>query len=115
MPDVFTKAKRSEVMSRIRGRGNRDTELRMILQDQAAARPCVRTRGWSEFLEIEVIARQAEVFDDVGDDSARHVTRVPRERDEAIGAKWVGVMPVAARGAEKFAADFAQPLFELAA
>ena len=27
MPDVFTKAKRSQVMSRIRGRGNRDTEL----------------------------------------------------------------------------------------
>ena len=30
MPDIFTKAKRSEVMARIRGRGNRDTELRMI-------------------------------------------------------------------------------------
>jgi DNA mismatch endonuclease (patch repair protein) len=27
MPDVFTKAKRSEVMSRIRGSGNRDTEI----------------------------------------------------------------------------------------
>jgi len=27
MADVFTKAKRSEVMSRIRGRGNRETEL----------------------------------------------------------------------------------------
>ena len=27
MPDVFTKAKRSVVMSRIRGRGNKDTEL----------------------------------------------------------------------------------------
>jgi DNA mismatch endonuclease (patch repair protein) len=27
MADVFTKTKRSEVMSRIRGRGNRDTEL----------------------------------------------------------------------------------------
>jgi DNA mismatch endonuclease (patch repair protein) len=27
MPDVFTKAKRSEVMSRIRGRGNKDTEV----------------------------------------------------------------------------------------
>ena len=27
MPDVFTKAKRSEVMSRIPGRGNKDTEL----------------------------------------------------------------------------------------
>ena len=26
-PDVFTKAKRSEVMSRIRSRGNKDTEL----------------------------------------------------------------------------------------
>jgi DNA mismatch endonuclease (patch repair protein) len=27
MPDVFTKRKRSEVMSRIRGRGNKDTEI----------------------------------------------------------------------------------------
>ena len=27
MSDVFTKSKRSEVMSRIRGRGNKDTEL----------------------------------------------------------------------------------------
>ena len=31
MPDVFTKKKRSEVMSRIRGRGNRDTELALII------------------------------------------------------------------------------------
>ncbi len=30
MPDVFTTTKRSEVMSRIRGSGNRDTELRLI-------------------------------------------------------------------------------------
>ena len=30
MPDVFTKQKRSEVMARIRSRGNKDTELRMI-------------------------------------------------------------------------------------
>jgi DNA mismatch endonuclease (patch repair protein) len=29
MPDVFTKQKRSEVMSRIRGKGNKDTELTM--------------------------------------------------------------------------------------
>ncbi len=27
MPDVFTKAKRSEVMSHIRGRGNKETEV----------------------------------------------------------------------------------------
>jgi DNA mismatch endonuclease, patch repair protein len=30
MPDVFTQAKRSEVMSRIRGHGNKDTELALI-------------------------------------------------------------------------------------
>jgi DNA mismatch endonuclease (patch repair protein) len=30
MPDVFTKAKRSAVMSLIRGKGNKDTELRMM-------------------------------------------------------------------------------------
>ena len=30
MPDVFTKEKRAEVMSRIKGKGNKDTELVMI-------------------------------------------------------------------------------------
>ena len=30
MADIFTKAKRSAVMARIRGSGNKDTELRMI-------------------------------------------------------------------------------------
>lgn len=30
MPDVFTKAKRSQVMSLIRGHGNKDTELALI-------------------------------------------------------------------------------------
>ena len=30
MPDVFTKAKRSEVMSRIRGHGNKATELALL-------------------------------------------------------------------------------------
>jgi DNA mismatch endonuclease (patch repair protein) len=30
MSDVFTKAKRSDVMSRIRGRGNKDTELALV-------------------------------------------------------------------------------------
>jgi len=36
MPDVFTKRKRSEVMSRIRGAGNKDTELRLIQIFRAA-------------------------------------------------------------------------------
>jgi DNA mismatch endonuclease, patch repair protein len=39
--DVFSKAKRSEVMSRIRANGNRDTELRMIEIFKAE-----RIRGW---------------------------------------------------------------------
>jgi len=30
MPDVFTKQKRSEVMSRIRGRGNKETEIALM-------------------------------------------------------------------------------------
>ena len=30
MPDVFTKGKRSEVMSRIRGKGNKSTELKLL-------------------------------------------------------------------------------------
>lgn len=30
MPDIFTQSKRSEVMSRIRGKGNAETELRLI-------------------------------------------------------------------------------------
>lgn len=30
LPDVFTKAKRSEAMSRIRGRGNRTTEVALV-------------------------------------------------------------------------------------
>ena len=30
MPDVFAKAKRSQVMSRIRGQGNKDTELALM-------------------------------------------------------------------------------------
>jgi DNA mismatch endonuclease (patch repair protein) len=31
MPDVFTKAKRSQVMAAIRSRGNKDTELKLAL------------------------------------------------------------------------------------
>ena len=30
MPDIFTKAKRSDVMARIRSRGNRNTELALV-------------------------------------------------------------------------------------
>lgn len=41
MADIFTRKKRAEVMSRIRGRGNRDTELRLIALMRAH-----RITGW---------------------------------------------------------------------
>jgi len=41
MADVFTEAKRSDVMSRIRAGGNRDTELRMIALFRAS-----QITGW---------------------------------------------------------------------
>ena len=41
MPDVFTKAKRSDVMSRIRSRGNKDTELALMRVFRAH-----RITGW---------------------------------------------------------------------
>ena len=52
MPDVFTKSKRSEVMSRIRSRGNKDTEL-------ALAKLFRRNKitGWRRHLEIRGRAR----------------------------------------------------------
>jgi DNA mismatch endonuclease, patch repair protein len=41
MPDVFTISKRSEVMSLIRSRGNKETELRLALLFRASG-----IRGW---------------------------------------------------------------------
>lgn len=41
MPDVFTKAKRSQVMARIRGHGNKDTELALLRLFRAH-----RITGW---------------------------------------------------------------------
>ncbi len=47
MPDVFTKEKRSDVMSKIRGRGNRDTELAVLrlLRER-------RITGWRRHLPL---------------------------------------------------------------
>src|SRR5271163_3213618 len=90
MPDVFTKQKRSEVMSRIRGRP-------------------------SEAPEVKVVAANAEVFDNVGDDSAWNVAGMPGEGDEAVGTEGIGIMAVTAGGAEELTADFAETAVELAA
>jgi hypothetical protein len=90
MADVFTKAKRSDVMSRIPGRG-------------------------SEFPEVELIAGDAEVFDNVRNDTARHIARMPREGDEPVGTKRIGVMPVTASGTKKLTTDFTKSPLQLAA
>ena len=52
MADIFTKAKRSEVMSRIRGRGNRDTELALakLLRRH-------RVTGWRRHIQIRIAKR----------------------------------------------------------
>lgn len=47
MPDVFTQAKRSEVMSRIRSRGNKDTELALIAVFRRE-----RITGWRRHIQI---------------------------------------------------------------
>ena len=69
----------------------------------------------SEFSEVEFVARDTEVGNDVGDDAAWHVARMPREGDEPVGAERVGVVPMTPGGAEQFAADLAESPFQLAA
>lgn len=49
MPDVFTPAKRSQVMSRIRSRGNRETELALLRVWRAQ-----RITGWRRHREIRI-------------------------------------------------------------
>lgn len=49
MTDVFSKSKRSEVMSRIRGRGNRDTEMAFLKLLKAAG-----ITGWRRHLALSL-------------------------------------------------------------
>jgi DNA mismatch endonuclease, patch repair protein len=52
MPDVFTKAKRSDVMSRIRSRGNKDTELALVRVFRAHG-----ITGWRRHIQIRIAER----------------------------------------------------------
>ncbi|HUZ07710.1 MAG TPA: hypothetical protein VMV89_09510 [Candidatus Paceibacterota bacterium] len=38
-------------------------------------------------LEVKVVAADAEVFNNVGNDAARHVARMPCKGDEPVGTK----------------------------
>ncbi len=49
MPDVFTKAKRSDVMSRIRSRGNKATELALVRVFRVQG-----ITGWRRHLKLRV-------------------------------------------------------------
>ena len=110
MSDVFTKTKRSEAV-----------QARNV---ECGTRSC---RYGLEFFEVEVVATDAEVFNDVRNDAARHIAGMPRKSDEAVRAEWIRVMPVTAevlhltldpsphpmrRGR---ATDFAEAAFQLAA
>lgn len=48
MTDVFDQAKRSDVMSRIRGRGNRSTEMKLVSAFKAAG-----IRGWRRHVRLK--------------------------------------------------------------
>lgn len=52
MPDIFTKAKRSDVMSRIRSRGNKATELELVRVFRAHG-----ITGWRR--QVQIVGRAA--------------------------------------------------------
>ena len=67
----------------------------------------------SEFPKIQFVASDAEIFNDVGDDAARHVARMPRKRDDAIRVEGIGVVAVTARATEMLATDVPESSFKL--
>ncbi len=56
MADVFSKAKRSQVMSRIRGRGNKDTELTLAHLLRAH-----KISGWRRHVRVAVEGRKSKI------------------------------------------------------
>ena len=68
-----------------------------------------------KLLKKEILPRNPEILNDIGDDSSRHVSRMPGERDQPVRLEWVGVMVMTAGGANQPAAQFAETAFQLAA
>src|SRR5947208_3292249 len=69
----------------------------------------------SEFLKIKVFAADSQVLDNVGNDAAWHVARMPCKSAETVEVERVGVVAVAAGRAKMLAANFAQTAVKLAA
>jgi DNA mismatch endonuclease (patch repair protein) len=72
MADVFSKRKRSEVMSRIRSRGNRDTELALVRLLRANG-----ITGWRRHARVAVEGRKSRV-DGKAISGSRHSSLVSR-------------------------------------
>ena len=72
MPDVFTKAKRSDVMSRIRSRGNAATELALVRLLRAH-----KIRGWRRQVRLRVTGGEWRVAGKTRSPVASPVTRHP--------------------------------------
>ena len=70
--------------------------------------------SWTlELPEIKFVAGNAEVFDDVGNNTARDIARMPGECNNSIGAKGIGIMPMASRVAQVDAANLLEAAFQL--
>jgi hypothetical protein len=67
----------------------------------------------SEFPKIEFVAGDAKIFDDIGDDAARHVARMPRKRDDALRMEGIRVVAVTARTTKVLATDVPESSFKL--
>lgn len=72
-------------------------------------------RCGSKCPEVEFVAGDTKVFDNVRNDTARNIAGMPRKGDQAVWTKWIGVVPVTARSAKEFTTDFAESPLQLAA
>jgi hypothetical protein len=69
----------------------------------------------SKFLEVKIAAADTVVFNNVGNDAARHIAGMPSKGDETVWPEWIRIVPVTAGGAEEFTTNRAQAAFKLAA
>jgi DNA mismatch endonuclease (patch repair protein) len=86
MADVFTKAKRSDVMSRIRSRGNRDTELALARLLRAHG-----ITGWRRHVEVRGKPRSG--FSVESRHSRISGRRLPRSAESPLRSKGLRVRP----------------------
>jgi hypothetical protein len=65
--------------------------------------------------EIELLSGNPKIFYNIGDNTRWNISRVPGKGNQTIGAKGIGVMPVATGASEMFTPDFPQTSLQLAA